>query len=86
MAAHGTYSKYTNEKCRCDECRKVNSNRVAKRRAERVKITREKGVPPGVEHNQNTYMNWGCRCEVCKADRSAKDRQRYASKKGETAA
>lgn len=80
MADHG-YSKYTNEKCRCDICRRANSERVATRRAERIELTRNGRMPEGVTHGVNAYMNWGCRCQVCRDDRAATDRVRYAKRR-----
>lgn len=82
MADHG-YSKYTNEKCRCDVCRRANAEHVAQRRRERVAITAQKGVPEGVVHGANAYLNWGCRCAICRGARSEADRTRYLAKKAE---
>lgn len=84
MAEHG-HSRYTNEKCRCDICRAANTARVARRRAERIAITRASGLPEGITHGENAYMNWGCRCSVCVLDRQKNDRARYAAKKARKA-
>ena len=57
---HGTYSKYTTGKCRCEECKAA-----AKSYREAKKGT----LAPGDERHGTTngYYSFGCRCEPCRA-------------------
>jgi hypothetical protein len=65
MIAHGTASKYSNDKCRCADCRRawVEYNRL--RRATRWAWTAEGGLPATVKHGSSAYYNWGCHCPIC---------------------
>jgi hypothetical protein len=74
MIAHGTYSKYTNHKCRCDDCRKAWTEYTRQRRRKRWASTTANGLPSSVEHGAWAYFNWGCRCNVCRKDVVAKQR------------
>ena len=59
---HGTPSRYASGGCRCDACRRANTERLRERRHRRY----TSGIPSHVEHGQNgTYSNWGCRCRPC---------------------
>lgn len=59
---HGTYSQYFRRKCRCEECRAYQRNRVAKNRAERLADGR-------LSHGKRSAYDAGCRCSQCKAVR-----------------
>ena len=59
---HGTYAEYAKRKCRCDECRAYQNNRVAKNRAERLAEGR-------ISHGTRSGYDAGCRCDECKARR-----------------
>jgi hypothetical protein len=74
MIAHGTYSKYSNDGCRCGDCRKAWSGYTLQRRAKRWAYTAANGLPSSVEHGAWAYYNWGCRCDVCRSDARAKGR------------
>lgn len=68
---HGL-SKYTNEACRCDICKRSARHYLRDKRefnySQRVKVN---GVwvshHPDCRHGTNTaYKNYGCRCDQCK--------------------
>lgn len=63
-------STYTNKGCRCDECRKANTERMRAVRKDRYERTRLFGLPDSVEHGRSAYVNWGCRCDKCTASNS----------------
>jgi len=64
VSEHGTISRYTNDKCRCDDCRAAHRRYSAKRRAQRRELLQDD--PTLVEHGRlSTYLNWGCRCTEC---------------------
>lgn len=73
MIAHGTASKYTNDRCRCDECRAAWSIYIRALRQRRA----AEGLPPSVEHGATTYTNWGCRCRTCVEGMRAEAKERY---------
>lgn len=56
-AKHGTYSTYFRRKCRCEECRAYQRERVAKNRADRL--------ARGVVHGSRSSYDAGCRCIPC---------------------
>lgn len=60
---HGTYTMYARKKCRCDECRGYQRNRVAKNRADRLKSG-------NLSHGSRSAYDAGCRCLSCKNARS----------------
>lgn len=64
--SHGA-SAYANNRCRCDDCKAANTERVAARREQR---RRTRPIPRDVEHGASCYVNWGCRCETCSIGRS----------------
>lgn len=68
---HGA-SRYSNYKCRCQECREAWSSYIQKRREQRVAYVRANGLPDSVAHGASAYGNWGCRCVVCTKAHSAK--------------
>lgn len=75
MIRHGCYSKYSNDKCRCAQCRAAWTAYQAKRRLER----RERPLPDAVKHGKpSTYCNWGCRCRPCIDAHSADNRMHRA--------
>jgi hypothetical protein len=63
---HGTNSRYTNNACRCDDCRWAHSDAVfQQRRARALLVAKDPSlVPHGVA---STYNNWMCRCDLCRA-------------------
>lgn len=65
VSAHGTDSRYCNDRCRCAEC--VAAHRVAHNRNNGVRRRRlAQGLAPYVVHGTySTYSNWGCRCDPC---------------------
>lgn len=67
---HGTYSTYFRRKCRCDECRRYQRERVARNRAERL--------ARGVVHGSRSSYDAGCRCDYCLGAR----RLAYAAERG----
>jgi hypothetical protein len=73
MPPHGTYSRYTNQECRCDQCRAANAEYARRRRRERV-------VDDWAKHGRvSTYKNYMCRCDDCRAAVRAEGRVRRAS-------
>lgn len=60
---HGTYTMYARRKCRCDECKAYQRNRVAKNRAERL-------ATGNLTHGTRSAYDAGCRCMYCKKARS----------------
>lgn len=76
---HGV-SRYTNEACRCAECRVAWAAYMSNRRKRKSDLVRANGLPDSVEHGESAYDNWCCRCDVCTAAHSAarRDRERRA--------
>lgn len=63
----GSGNAYSNLRCRCTECRRVNTARVLRRKAERLRE-----IPPDRVHGtRGGYLNWGCRCRPCTDAHSA---------------
>jgi hypothetical protein len=62
-AQHGRtrYSKG----CRCDECRRANTEYKA--------ALRKTKTPP--KHGKSGYMNYGCRCDICRKEHNESMRQ-----------
>lgn len=58
---HGTSTRYTHYKCRCDLCRAANAQRARNGRVNRQKRLDQVEIAHGV----SGYRNWGCRCSVC---------------------
>jgi len=59
---HGTISRYNNQRCRCDKCRRAATDY---KRAQRGQAPKPWG--PTVPHGTTTrYQRWGCRCAACK--------------------
>lgn len=54
---------YSNYGCRCDVCRKSESERRARLKAKRITRT---AIPPELHGRYTTYNNWLCRCELCR--------------------
>lgn len=67
---HGTYSTYTNKKCRCEECkvaaRDYQRARTAQKNGDPEYIPKKRGPKVKEEHGMSGYSNRGCRCEICK--------------------
>jgi hypothetical protein len=72
VTPHGSYSTYTNGKCRCDECRRANAGYQRRARAARTARAASVKLPHGA---YSTYVNWGCRCDECKAANARRSRQ-----------
>lgn len=73
---HGDYSAYTLYGCRCDKCKRTNTNYQAG-------LRRASGVKPntGPKHGTtNMYQNYGCRCGACKAANAASQRRYRAAR------
>jgi hypothetical protein len=65
VAKHGSYSEYTNYKCRCVHCRAANTRYNLKRRKKRAERLLKGEIK--VEHGHySTYTNYACRCDECK--------------------
>lgn len=67
---HGTYSTYTNRKCRCEECsaaaKQYQRDRTARSRGESEFTPKKRGPKVKEEHGYSGYVNRGCRCDTCK--------------------
>lgn len=73
--AHG-YSSYINFGCRCEVCRKGNSEFNLGARARRA----QRGVPDDKHGTLSGYLNYACRCDECKSARATYQRALYARK------
>lgn len=60
---HGSYSTYSNHKCRCDECKAAWAAFCRDQKAKR----QARETPSHVHGTENGYGNYGCRCEACTA-------------------
>lgn len=60
--AHGTFRGYVFFGCRCDRCRKANSD-ISRARRERRRAAK---VPEHLHGTYTGYVNWSCRCDRCK--------------------
>lgn len=52
---------YSHHGCRCDVCKRANSERCDKRRRQRDPSK----LPPEAHGKKSSYSNWNCRCEAC---------------------
>lgn len=74
---HGSYSTYSNHKCRCDECRAAWAAFCADQKAKR-----QAGETPSHVHGtENGYGNYGCRCEACTAAWTVGTTERWRRRK-----
>lgn len=64
MMPHGTNSRYTNHRCRCDECRQAHRDYAASRR----RYAAAHPLPPDDPRHGTVvaYVHYLCRCERCK--------------------
>jgi hypothetical protein len=67
---------YTNDQCRCDECRAAHAENVLGARARRwARRERVNGllIAPGPRNHGggSTYTNWGCQCQPCRTAHNA---------------
>jgi hypothetical protein len=74
---HGTRSKYVNDHCRCDDCRRANaeymralSRRIIAKRAAVRRFVESRGTGgrnyvDGITHGRTGYCTYSCRCDVC---------------------
>lgn len=60
---HGTYAAYGTHKCRCDQCRTYQRQRVAMSRRRRLAEGR-------VNHGTSSGYDDGCRCHKCRLAKS----------------
>jgi hypothetical protein len=75
VTPHESYSRYSNDGCRCTACRAANAAYQRTWRAQR-KAAADVGTLP-VPHGEGGYTNYGCRCEECRAAaRAREDRRR----------
>ncbi|HEY1394965.1 hypothetical protein [Roseateles sp.] len=75
MIAHGTTSSYVNHKCRCDPCKRAQSEYMrtwSKRARQRT--------ADQIPHGLGGYKNYRCRCEVCRAASTEYEAIRRASR------
>ena len=70
-AAHGTYSRYNHQRCRCDECRAAN-------REYHRKFDRKAGKT-ALRHGSLDAHRRGCRCDLCCAAKKAADAAYYVA-------
>lgn len=80
MSPHGTTSRYTNDYCRCTECREAwrvyRSGYIA-----RLRASVGAGGLPLKHGTENSYNNYGCRCDDCRAAASDSARHRRLARK-----
>lgn len=81
MIAHGTATKYSNHKCRCNECKAAWAAYVLQRRRQRARYVVTEGLPSSVAHGAAAYVNWGCRCDICLAAELDRQVRRRREKK-----
>lgn len=90
LIPHGTFGGYSTYACRCDDCRKANTERARLYRdanrekfrdyaaKQRAKMRQSANVPHGSTHG---YSNYGCRCDECRAAMREYGRRRQAAKR-----
>lgn len=81
---HGSRRGYTENGCRCEACRKWNSDRVRdyqRRRKLGIQLQRSKGSGPA-HGTSSGYSHHGCRCKVCVDAHNARNRAEYERNKG----
>jgi hypothetical protein len=83
--AHGA-SKYSNDKCRCDECRTGWAAYVQKRKLQRKAWVQKNGLPKDVPHGSSAYFNWGCRCRFCTDESTRVYRERREARREQAVA
>jgi hypothetical protein len=74
---HGS-SKYSNDNCRCDECRSAWAQYIRDRKLKRKRWVATNGLPESVSHGESAYANWGCRCSACRAAWNEACKRRWA--------
>lgn len=72
----GSGTAYANYGCRCEDCKKANSERASRRRRERYAE-----IPPDNHGKYSTYSNWGCRCPECKEAGKKHNANNYEARK-----
>jgi len=80
--AHGTRHGYSKLKCRCDDCKKANSEwwKAYKQRSGYVRIKMQMPAHTEAKHGSATMYTYGCRCDACK--QAIKDRYREKRETG----
>ncbi len=68
---HGTRAKYVHDRCRCEECTRVNSD------YQRVWLAQHAGVEPPEHGTRSSYVNYRCRCDECTAAGAVANREAY---------
>lgn len=63
---HGLASTYSNLRCRCEDCRRANSDRMQQQRRERRRYPSDQ-----IPHGRGGYSNYDCRCKTCKEANAA---------------
>jgi hypothetical protein len=80
---HGSRRGYTENGCRCEACRKWNSDRCRDYQGRRklgIQLQRPKGSGP--EHGTpSAYSHHGCRCQTCVDAHNARNRAEYERNK-----
>jgi hypothetical protein len=77
MAPHGTLTRYTTHKCRCDECKA--SWRDYHRRVRGCRPLEVYNAERAAKHGTEAKYRNGCRCDACRAASSAARRSRRAA-------
>lgn len=77
LERHGTITRYTHGKCRCDQCRVANRDLVRARRS-RTRGGQALVMPrTGLVHGtSNAYCYYKCRCELCRKENATRARSR----------
>lgn len=70
-APHGTGTRYTYYRCRCELCRAA---------MHQLHLSRREREPPR-HGTSSSYSNWGCRCARCKEAQCAYQRKRRNAKR-----
>ena len=77
---HGTYSRYVNRGCRCDECRAAANAEQKRMKAARLADFQSGKIVVG--HGLvATYTNYDCRCEDCREAWSKRSQRYYQDRK-----
>lgn len=77
---HGR-SRYVHHGCRCDVCRKANTDHQAE--ASERRAARLNADPTLAKHGTtSTCDNWLCRCEPCRAAKSEYNARQHAKRAG----
>ena len=90
LIPHGSVAGYSTYGCRCNDCRKANTERCKRYRdknrekfreyaaKQRAKMRQSTEIPHGTAHG---YSNYSCRCDECRAAMREYGRKRQAAKR-----